>query len=63
MTKVQVGDTVITVKPHACGGNIWSVTRTGADYKIKCGKCGKVVMLSAQKFNKAVKNVVGTQQK
>ena len=55
MTAYQVGDNVITRKPHACGCNKWVVVRVGADYKIKCDKCGHVVMLDSDKFHKAVK--------
>ena len=55
MTTFQVGDNVITRKPHACGSNKWTVIRTGADYKIKCDKCGHVVMLDSVQFHKAVK--------
>ena len=55
MTSYQVGDNVITRKSHACGGNKWTVVRVGADYKIKCDKCGHVVMLTSDQFHKAVK--------
>ena len=58
MITIQTGDTVITRKPHACGCKSWTVTRTGADYKIKCDKCGHVVILDSCKFHKAVKNKV-----
>lgn len=51
----EVGDVVVTKKAHPCGGDRWQVARTGADYKIKCLKCGHVVMLDAQAFFKAVK--------
>lgn len=57
MTTYKVGDTIITRKPHACGGDKWQIVRVGADYKIKCDKCGHVVMISSDKFHKAVKNV------
>lgn len=57
MTDFNIGDTVITRKPHACGGNKWQITRVGCDYKIKCVKCGREVMLSSDKFHKAVKSV------
>lgn len=60
MNKVQLGDTVITRKKHACGCDSWTVVRVGADYKIKCNGCGRVVMLSGEKFHKAVKNVSTT---
>ena len=57
MTSYQVGDNVTTKKPHACGSDKWQLTRVGADYKLKCSKCGHVVMLSSDKFHKAVKGV------
>ncbi|MCM1533227.1 MAG: DUF951 domain-containing protein [Corallococcus sp.] len=56
MISYSVGDNVITRKPHACGNDKWEVVRVGADYKIKCLKCGRVVMLDGEKFRKAVKN-------
>lgn len=55
MTAYNIGDNVTTRKPHACGCNTWQIMRTGADYKLKCGKCGKIVMLSSEKFHKAVR--------
>jgi len=57
MSTFQVGDTVTTRKPHACGGNSWKILRVGADYKLKCLKCGRVVLLDSDKFHKAVKQV------
>ena len=52
----SLGDKVITKKKHPCGGNVWTVVRTGADYKIRCDKCGRVVMLSYSDFLKMVKS-------
>ncbi|MCM1042902.1 MAG: DUF951 domain-containing protein [Corallococcus sp.] len=57
MLRANIGDTVTTKKPHACGTDKWIVTRVGADYKIKCVGCGRVVELTSEKFHKAVKNV------
>ncbi len=54
MTSVNIGDTVTTRKPHACGSDKWTVMRVGADYKLKCLKCGHVVMLDSEKFHKVV---------
>lgn len=60
MSQYLVGDNVTTRKPHACGGDKWEILRVGADYKLKCAKCGHVVMLDSDKFHKAVKGCVGT---
>ncbi|MCM1360176.1 MAG: DUF951 domain-containing protein [Corallococcus sp.] len=53
----KVGDTITTKKAHACGSVSWQIVRTGADYKLKCLQCGRVVMLDSVKFHKAVKSV------
>ena len=43
--RYQVGDRVITRKPHPCGGREWEIVRVGSDIKIKCLSCGRIVML------------------
>lgn len=50
-----VGDVVRTKKPHPCGSMDWTIIRTGADYKLKCHGCGKIVLLSYEMFIKRVK--------
>ena len=40
---VKVGDKIQTKKKRLCGANEFIVVRDGADYKIKCEKCGKVL--------------------
>lgn len=56
MTEYAIGQYITTRKPHACGSDRWQIVRVGADYKLKCEKCGHVVMLSSEKFHKAVKD-------
>lgn len=53
-----LGDMVIMRKPHACGANLWQITRTGADVKIKCSQCGRIVMLDRLDFIKRAKKVI-----
>jgi len=53
----SIGDIVITKKNHPCGGNEWEILRIGADFRIKCVKCGHTLMLSRTKFEKAVKKI------
>ena len=55
---VNVNDKVITKKSHPCGNDVWVVTRTGADYKLKCEKCGRTVMLTVTELEKRVKKVI-----
>ena len=53
-----LGDIVQMKKPHACGSNEWRITRVGADIKIQCQKCGRVVMLDRQDFMRAGKRIL-----
>lgn len=56
--KVGNGDLVHMKKPHPCGGFVWRVIRFGADVKIECTTCNKVVMLDRIKFYKRIKKVL-----
>ncbi len=47
-----LNDDVIMKKPHACGTNLWVITRTGADIKIKCKNCGREIMMDRLEFQK-----------
>ncbi len=55
---VLLGDVIRTRKPHPCGGDTWEVIRTGADIKIRCLGCGRVVMLDRAAFLKRRKALV-----
>ncbi|MBR3099313.1 MAG: DUF951 domain-containing protein [Clostridia bacterium] len=50
MDEIRLGDIVAMRKPHPCGGTEWTVTRTGADIKIRCNTCGRLVMLDRETF-------------
>ncbi|WDC85362.1 DUF951 domain-containing protein [Caloramator sp. mosi_1] len=59
MVKVfNLGDIVETRKEHPCGSKTWEVIRLGADIKIKCTGCGRIVMLPRAKFEKSVKRII-----
>ncbi len=58
LVKYRVGDVVRMRKAHPCGGDTWEIMRTGVDFRIKCLKCGRVVMVPRPKFEKSVKGVV-----
>ena len=51
-------DRVILKKPHACGENLWEIVRVGADVKLKCIACGRVVMLDRLEFLRRAKKLV-----
>ena len=54
-----LGDTVRMKKPHACGCDTWTITRVGADVKIRCERCGRIVMLDRLAFLKSAKKIIG----
>ncbi|MDR1262338.1 MAG: DUF951 domain-containing protein [Oscillospiraceae bacterium] len=55
---VEIGDHVQMRKGHPCGSDEWTVIRTGADVKIKCHGCGRIVMLDRFEFLKRRKKVI-----
>jgi hypothetical protein len=54
----KLNSVVIMKKGHPCGENKWRVVRVGADIKIQCMNCGRVVMLPRVEFNKKLKEVL-----
>ena len=54
----NLGTKVIMKKAHPCGTNLWEITRLGADIKLKCLNCGRLVMIPRVEFNKKLKKIV-----
>ena len=54
----NLNSVVIMKKGHPSVENEWTIVRLGADIKIKCNKCGRVIMLPRIEFNKKLKKVV-----
>lgn len=59
----DLGDIVEMKKAHPCGANKWEIIRTGADVKIKCVNCGRIIMLPRTKFEKGLKNILEKKDK
>ena len=55
---LNVGDRVRMRKPHPCGSDQWTITYVGADIKMKCAGCGRIVMLDRPTFEKRVKKIL-----
>ena len=45
-------------KKHPCGVNRWEIVRMGADIKIKCTGCGRLIMMTRRDFEKRMKKVL-----
>ncbi len=58
----QLNDVVKMKKQHPCGSFTWQVVRLGADIKIKCTGCGRLVMLPRSDFERKMLRVVAEVQ-
>ena len=54
----ELGDVVQMKKQHPCGSKEFEVIRLGADIKIKCCGCERIIMLPRSKFQKDAKKIV-----
>ena len=54
----KFNDRVIMKKEHPCGSNEFKIVRVGADIKVECLKCGRLVMIPRMEFNKKIKKVI-----
>jgi len=53
----DLNDVVEMKKPHPCGENRWQIIRMGMDIRIKCTKCGHMVMMPRRDFERKMKKV------
>ncbi|MBU3091146.1 DUF951 domain-containing protein [Clostridium sp. CM028] len=58
MKVFNLGDIVEMKKTHPCGSKNWEIIRLGADIKIKCLGCARIVMLPRIKFDLGVKKII-----
>lgn len=58
MKEYKLGSIVTMKKGHPCGENEWEIIRIGADIKIKCRGCGRIIMLPRIEFNKKLKKII-----
>ena len=56
--KLYVGDIIQTRKGHPCGGDQWEIMRVGMDFRIRCVKCEREVMVPRVKIEKNIKKVL-----
>lgn len=60
VTDYQLYDIVEMKKPHPCDkrSKKFQIVRVGADIKIKCLGCGRVIMLDRADFNERIQKVI-----
>jgi hypothetical protein len=52
-----IGSLLVLKKGHPCGENLWEVVKLGADIRLKCTKCGRLVIIPRIDLNKKIKKV------
>lgn len=57
---VKVSDIIKMKKSHPCGENTFLVLRVGMDFKIRCQKCLREVMIPRNKIERNIKQVIST---
>ena len=55
---VRVGDILEMKKQHPCGETRFAVLRSGIDFKLKCARCGREVMVPRAKAEKNIRKMV-----
>ena len=58
MDELMLGDLVQMRKTHPCGSDRWTVIRVGADIKIRCMGCSRIVRMDRADFGKRMKKVL-----
>jgi hypothetical protein len=56
--QVHLGDVLRLKKPHPCGSDRWEVLRVGADFRLRCLGCGRLVMLARSDLERRVREVI-----
>ena len=59
---IRVNDELIMKKPHPCGDNRFLVLRVGMDFKIRCQKCGREVMVPRKKVERNIRKVMRNEE-
>ena len=55
---IRVNDILEMKKPHPCGEKKFLVLRAGMDFRIRCVKCAREVMVPRLKIEKNIKKVI-----
>lgn len=55
---IRLNDVLVMKKPHPCGEKQWKVLRVGMDFRLRCLGCGHEVMVTRQKAEKNLREVL-----
>ena len=54
---LHLGDEVQLKKPHPCGGDRWRILRVGADIRLQCVTCGRMIMVPRAHIERRVRRL------
>lgn len=57
MKKYKLNDIVSLKKGHPCGENKWKIERMGADMKLRCLGCDKIIWMKRIDFDKRIRKI------
>lgn len=55
---LYLDDVVVLRKRHPCGGDTWRIVRLGADIGLRCGRCGRRVLVARAAIERDIKRFV-----
>jgi hypothetical protein len=55
---IRVGDKLEMKKTHPCGEKLFTVLRSGIDFRLRCDKCGREFLIPRVKAEKNIKKVI-----
>lgn len=55
---IRVGDKLEMKKPHPCGEKLFTVLRSGIDFRLRCNNCGREFLIPRVKAEKNIKKVI-----
>ena len=55
--KYDIGSLLVLKKGHPCGENLWEVVKLGADIRLRCTKCNRLIIIPRIELNKKIKKV------
>jgi hypothetical protein len=55
---LHLGDVLRLKKLHPCGSDRWEVLRVGADIRIRCLGCGRLVLMRRSELERRVREVL-----
>jgi len=51
----EIDQIITTKKKHVCGNDKWKIIRVGADMKIECINCNRIVLIPRVELEKKIK--------